>query len=81
MHTHDHPTVGIAQEAALAGARQMERVELSELDVAYLVGKGGATRIRLENFSGARLNIDKDVAEVELHISWRAFACVAPPVH
>jgi len=41
-----------------------QRITLSDLDVAYLVGKNGATRIRLENFSGARLNIDKDAAEV-----------------
>ena len=41
-----------------------ERVELSALDVAYLVGKSGATRIRLEGFSGARINIDNGVAEV-----------------
>jgi hypothetical protein len=33
--------------------------------VAYLVGRNGATRQRLEAFSGCRLNIDRDCAEVE----------------
>ena len=42
----------------------MERIELSDADVAYLVGRGGQTRIRLENFSGARMQIDRDAAEV-----------------
>ena len=42
-----------------------ERVDLSEQDVAYLVGKMGATRMRLERFSGAVLKIDRDIAEVE----------------
>lgn len=48
----------------MAGS-QVERIDLSDQDVAYLVGKNGATRIRLENFSGTRLNIDKDIAEIE----------------
>ena len=39
-----------------------ERMGLEDEDVAYLVGRGGATRARLENFSGARLNIDRDSA-------------------
>jgi len=43
----------------------IERMKLEDQDVAYLVGRGGATRMRLEKFSGARLNIDKDCAEVE----------------
>ena len=43
----------------------VQRVELSDADVAYLVGRGGATRMRLERFSGSRLNIDRDCAEVE----------------
>jgi rRNA processing protein Krr1/Pno1 len=43
----------------------IERVELTDQDVAYLVGRGGATRMRLEKFSGARLNIDRDCAEVQ----------------
>ena len=38
--------------------RDVDRVPLSDQDVAYLVGRSGQTRIRLENFSGARLNID-----------------------
>ena len=42
----------------------VERIPLSDQDVAYLVGRSGATRMRLERFSGARLNIDKDTAEV-----------------
>ena len=42
----------------------IERIPLTDQDVAYLVGRGGQTRIRLENFSGARLNIDRDAAEV-----------------
>ena len=42
----------------------VERIPLTDQDVAYLVGRGGQTRIRLENFSGARLNIDRDAAEV-----------------
>ena len=41
-----------------------ERIALSDADVAYLVGRGGQTRIRLENFSGARMQIDRDAAEV-----------------
>ena len=41
-----------------------QRIPLTDADVAYLVGRAGQTRIRLENFSGARLNIDKDAAEV-----------------
>ena len=44
--------------------RAMERMSLSDQDVAYLVGRAGATRMRLEAFSGARLNIDRDCAEV-----------------
>jgi len=43
-----------------------DRIPLTEMDVAYLVGKEGQTRIRLENFSGARLSIDRDAAEVRL---------------
>ena len=42
----------------------VQRIPLTEMDVAYLVGKEGQTRIRLENFSGARLSIDRDAAEV-----------------
>lgn len=41
----------------------VERITLSDKDQAYLVGRGGQTRIRLEKFSGARVNIDQDVAE------------------
>ena len=40
-------------------------MSLSDQDVAYLVGRSGATRMRLEAFSGCRLNIDRDCAEVE----------------
>lgn len=46
-----------------------QRIPLTDLDVAYLVGKEGQTRIRLEQFSGARLNIDKDAAEVCICLS------------
>jgi len=46
-----------------------DRIPLTEMDVAYLVGKEGQTRIRLENFSGARLSIDRDAAEVRLRFS------------
>ena len=42
----------------------VERIPLTDSDVAYLVGRSGATRMRLERFSGARLSIDRDVAEV-----------------
>lgn len=41
-----------------------ESISLSDHDVAYLVGKGGQTRIRLERFSGARLQINQGTAEV-----------------
>ena len=41
-----------------------EGMSLVDADVAYLVGKGGATRARLENFSGANLVIDRDSAEI-----------------
>ena len=44
----------------------MMRISLTPQDVAYVVGKKGETRIRLENFSGARLNIGDDTAEVSL---------------
>ena len=42
----------------------MERIALEDRDVAYLVGCNGSTRIRIENFSHARINIDRDAAEV-----------------
>ena len=45
----------------------MEKVTLTDQDVAYVVGHKGQTRIRLENFSGAHLNIDHDAAEVRNH--------------
>ena len=48
-----------------ATADNVERINLSDQDVAYLVGRNGATRQRLEAFSGCRLNIDRDCAEVE----------------
>eukprot|EP00312_Isochrysidales_sp_CCMP1244_P003752 CAMPEP_0196672310 /NCGR_PEP_ID=MMETSP1090-20130531/2313_1 /TAXON_ID=37098 /ORGANISM="Isochrysis sp, Strain CCMP1244" /LENGTH=382 /DNA_ID=CAMNT_0042010011 /DNA_START=51 /DNA_END=1196 /DNA_ORIENTATION=- len=41
-----------------------ETMPLSDDEVAYLVGRGGQTKFRLENFSLARLNIDKDSAEL-----------------
>ena len=55
-----------AHEENLAGNSlfETERIPLSDADVAYLVGRGGQTRIRLENFSGARMQIDRDAAEV-----------------
>jgi len=49
----------------MASEGNLERMSLSDQDVAYLVGRGGATRMRLEAFSGCRLNIDRDCAEVE----------------
>jgi hypothetical protein len=55
----------------------MERIPLTDQDVAYLVGRAGATRIRLERFSGARLSIDRDVAEVEGNPEERALAKLA----
>ena len=56
-----------------------QRIPLTEMDVAYLVGKEGQTRIRLENFSGARLSIDRDAAEVRALLSCQFpfFACVS----
>jgi len=42
----------------------LERLPLGDQDVAYLVGRAGQTRMRLERFSGATLNIDRDIAEV-----------------
>ena len=35
-----------------------ETIALGDKDVAYLVGKAGETRMRLEKFSGAQLSID-----------------------
>jgi rRNA processing protein Krr1/Pno1 len=55
----------------------MERIPLTDQDVAYLVGRSGATRMRLERFSGARLSIDRDVAEVEGNPEERALAKLA----
>jgi len=55
----------------------MERIQLSEADVAYLVGRSGSTRMRLENFSGARLNIDHSAAEVEGSEEARKLATLA----
>jgi len=54
-----------------------DRIPLSEMDVAYLVGKEGQTRIRLENFSGARLSIDRDAAEVSGSPEERELATLA----
>ena len=42
-----------------------QKMSLSDQDVAYLVGKNGATRMRLEAFSGCRLFIDGNCAEVD----------------
>jgi len=57
--------------------QMVERVPLTEQDVAYLVGRSGQTRIRLENFSNARLNIDRDCAEVEGSPEERELATLA----
>lgn len=46
------------------GDVRTETIPLTDADVAYLVGRGGQTRQRLERFSGAHLSIDKDVAEI-----------------
>ena len=54
-----------------------ERMALVDADVAYLVGKGGATRARLENFSGARLVIDHDSAEISGNDEERALVKLA----
>ena len=62
---------------------------LSDDEVAYLVGRGGQTKFRLENFSLARLNIDKDSAELmgtddALERARRAVVCPRPrrpPAH
>ena len=59
----------------------MQRIPLSDLDMGYLVGREGATRIRLEQFSGARINIDKDAAEVCVRLGASAFSsCVFVPL-
>lgn len=57
---------------------------LSDDEVAYLVGRGGQTKFRLENFSLARLNIDKDSAELTgtddaLERARRAPSCAPAP--
>ena len=57
---------------------------LSDDEVAYLVGRGGQTKFRLENFSLARLNIDKDSAELmgtddALERARRAPSCAPAP--
>ena len=41
-----------------------ETIALGDKDVAYLVGKAGETRMRLEKFSGAQLSIDSDVVKI-----------------
>jgi len=41
-----------------------EVIPVPEQDVAYLVGRGGATRVRLQRFSGAELNVGKDTVEL-----------------
>ena len=51
--------------AMSAEAPQTEHLKLSEQDVAYLVGRGGHTRMRLERFSYTRLEISRDGAEIE----------------
>lgn len=51
-------------EKAKARPTMLERLPLGDQDVAYLVGRAGQTRMRLERFSGATLNIDRDIAEV-----------------
>ena len=92
---------------------RVERISLSDQDVAYLVGRSGAlraaraqahsrppllniclascnhllffnhrhcagaTRMRLERFSGTKLNIDRDVAEIEGSPQQRALAKLA----
>ena len=47
--------------AMSAEAPQTEHLKLSEQDVAYLVGRGGHTRMRLERFSYTRLEISRGV--------------------
>jgi len=54
-----------------------ERITLTDHDVAYLVGRSGATRLRLESFSGAHLSIDRDCAEVEGTAEQRELAKLA----
>jgi hypothetical protein len=55
-------------------SRTTERIPLSEEDVAYLVGRSGATKYRLERFSGAQLSVDRDAAEIEGTEQQRALA-------
>ena len=60
-----------------AEAPQTEYLKLSEQDVAYLVGRGGHTRMRLERFSYTRLEISRDGAEIEGTAHQRALAKLA----
>ena len=55
----------------------MDILPLSDTDVAYLVGRAGQTRQRLERFSGARLNIDKEGAEISGSDDQRSLAKLA----
>jgi hypothetical protein len=41
-----------------------DSIAVSDHDVAYLVGKGGSTRTRLERYSGSRLSVNQGTAEV-----------------
>ena len=59
----DAPTTPLAMSGE-------QRIPLGGQDVAYLVGKSGETRQRLEAFSGARVSIDNDVATVSAFGLW-----------
>ena len=45
-----------------------ETIALGDKDVAYLVGKAGETRMRLEKFSGAQLSLDSDLHESNFYV-------------
>jgi hypothetical protein len=66
---HRVDRVGRAHQAGSSAARSSpptmsETIALGDKDVAYLVGKAGETRMRLEKFSGAQLSIDSDVVKI-----------------
>ncbi|KAJ1618946.1 hypothetical protein T492DRAFT_434759 [Pavlovales sp. CCMP2436] len=46
------------------GRVSSDTLTLSDQDVAYLVGRGGQTRVRLEAYSGAQLELNHGAAEV-----------------
>ena len=54
-----------------------EIISLENDDVAYLVGRSGGTKLRLERFSGARVNVDGSAAEIEGTEQQRARAKLA----